>query len=738
MTCGASNKLPVNPRLIPYPLVPALGIALIICLFAAIPGSTGAPRPFVVEAPPNAKLPDYGTGNQIAMALRAEPAEKFEFDRAALRDVLRFIADKAGIPFIGIRESDPVNRRLITFTMEASPFVALESVCQENGINLKYENGVWFMRTVDEARERRIQEEEGNKLIGVAYKLIHDPVERVDFTASGRGGGGGGGGGSSSSSSSTPNLPLQNSQRVFQAKAPRIVNEIRTMLGLPPITYNTDGTIQGESAQAGTTVQSTSMPSSGEQRANSPERLTPTYVPPQVPQVIYNSDNNTLWVVATKSQHKWVADYLIAVDKPQALIAIEVKFFETKKNPSKQLGVDWSSTMSSGFTLKADNIHFNPEGNITYSSNGGENVNNSWSANGTSSRAGEPLSSGYAIYDSVVYSGSKTGANTSSKTSNLTATAPYGAVLTASQVAVTLRAFMDDRQTTMVQYPRVLTVNNREVAITSAENTPINAGVSSVATGTSSSTPIGTLGYLPIGTQINILPKAVGNDQIALTVAITVSSILGTVPIDLGTGSNDYPVTSQRIYNASLQVNSGYTLAVGGLEKVDDSGANNGVPFLRDIPGVGNFFKSKTRSRNKVNLIVFITPTIIRNTKATTGISETPESVIPVRPDDPVPPTFSPDGRIVGGLPAIKSAFAWLEFQLRYFRQINKENRTTRETIKKLRAVIGTARILCKEIAAYQDSNSATSTDLDTCEQESTRLLTELNQTLSIAQKNLM
>jgi hypothetical protein len=208
--------------------------------------------------------------------------------------------------------------------------------------------------------------------------------------------------------------------------------------------------------------------------------------------------------------------------------------------------------------------------------------------------------------------------------------------------------------------------------------------------------------------------------------------------LNLGTGSNDYPVTSQRIYNAALQVNSGYTLAVGGLEKVDDTNNKNGIPFLQDIPGVGEFFKSKTRSRNKVNLIVFITPTIISNPKESTGISDPPAAVIPIRPNDPAPPSFTPDGRLVGGAGAIDAAFAWLEFQARYFRQINKENRTDKSTIRQLRSVINTARMLAAEIALLQEQSPAQADEMARKEDRAIAILTDLNRILVAAQDNVM
>lgn len=676
------------------------------------------------------------------------------FDRAALRDVLRFLADTAGIPFIGIPENDAANRKLVTFTMEASPFVVLESVARENGIRLSYENGVWYLHTVDEERERRLREEDENKLVGIIYRLSYDPVDRVDFkdatTQTQQNDG-----------TSATAIPLQNSQRVFESKEPRIVNEIRVLVGLPPITYNKDGTVtnplmtDGSGYTTESTVQTSPSASASAAQPTPPPRLNRTYLPTQTPQVIYNSDNNTLWVVATKQQHKWVAEYLLAVDLPQDLIAIEVKFFETSKDPSKAYGINWAGTFGgNGLTFNGQ-AAASGTGGVTVNTSNGNTANSGFNNSNqfsTASQTGtgpqtifnDPVTGAIGVipgqppYNYTLGSENNLAFNNRNKFSgqsyNAMFNAPYSAVLSMDQASVSIKAFMQDTDTTVVQYPRVLTVNNREVAISSAVNTPILS--SSQTTGNAgSSTSTQQVNYFPIGTQINILPKTVGKEDIAMSVAITISSYV----TDKSIAGNLYPVTASRIYNAALQVSQGYTLAVGGLETTDDRAANDGIPVMRDIPVVGQFFKSKGRARNKKNLIIFITPMIIPNTKATRGISETPEAVIPIRPNDPTPPTFTPDGRLVGGKDAINAAFAWFDFQIKWFKQINKENRSDRESIKQLRAVISAARMLVADIANMQENaDPVRAQKLAADEERAMAVLTELNKVLAYAQDNLM
>jgi hypothetical protein len=658
------------------------------------PAGASTNEPMVMFGRPVART-DYGSGgNRDASRLRSMPPQNFTFDRSSLRDVLRLLAEEAGIPYIGIPEHSAKAQRLVTFKMTASPFAALEAVCRQNDIKLTYQDGVWFMGVGDANLERARKAEQENELIGVVYQLKYDPVDVVDFKGGG-GGGGGGGAVAGGTGATTPQLPLQYSQRVFEAKAPRIVNEIRVMLGMRPLDYGEAGQVTDPETTAGTEGQSAGIPpfdgevaqAGGEGATAAPaQSLFPVYIPPQKPQVIYNSDTNILWVVATRKQHKWVADYLGRVDKPQDLIAIEVKFFETSKNPQTDFGINWENT------LGGDGLTFN--------------------ATAQAQPAG------------VIQNGSAT------------FSAPYSAVLTMNQASLAIQAFTRDREGSLVQYPRVLTINNREVAITSAENTPINSGVQNVSSGNVGGQNVGSLEYLPTGTQINILPKAVGKDQIALTVAITISSIIDQVPINLGTGINQYPVTAERVYNASLQVNSGYTLAVGGLDKSTDLRSTGGVPLLKDIPGVGYLFKNKTRDRNRSNLIIFITPYVIDDPSRTPGISENPESTLPVRPGVPPPaPNFAPDGTLVGGQGALPGAFSWLEYQLKFYRQINKEARDDTKTINELRGVIQRARALSNDLQAQvmEGAGYAPMVLLDNSARADA-LLVELNKVLAAAQ----
>ena len=257
-----------------------------------------------------------------------------------------------------------------------------------------------------------------------------------------------------------------------------------------------------------------------------------------------------MFVVANIQQHQLVEKYLETVDKPQPLIAVEVKFFETTKDPRKQMGVDWSGTMDGGYGLSLSGLSSNVDLNKLQNTE-----------------------------------------------------MPMTAILSGPDVQAKVLALVKDRETTTVSYPRVLTKNNREVAIQSVVNQPVLSAQSSTTPGVGGTTT-SSVSYLPIGTSINVLPKRLEDGRISLQVLITVSSIIGSEIID----GNSYPVASSRVFTAPLEVESGYTLAIGGLDEASDSREGAGLPILSKIPLLRHGFKSDNKTHSRKNMLIFITP----------------------------------------------------------------------------------------------------------------------------------
>lgn len=572
-----------------------------------------------------------------ALRLREAPPQKYDFSKATLSDVLRFLATDANISFFSLPDDSADGGKLITFSIEASPFRVLETLCKANGLAIIPDNGIWYIRPADD-----------RELIGKSYNIKHNALERVDYTSSGNAlsgspAAGAGGGGSAG-------VSLQGTNRSFKIKRSDLINSIRDLLGLPP--ENPDG---GATAAGG--------PIGGQGQDAVRDMNSNTLSATRQPKVIWQSDSNTLYIVATRLQHMWVEGYLLSADQPQQLIAIEVKFIETSRDPKREFGIDWTGTLETGNFRRIDKTTTSTD------AAGNERINVEYS--------NQPTTGGFRADLAPLLSGVNL--------NNVGATMGWPAlsVLSAQDLNVKLRAIMRDDETNTTSYPRMVTLNNREVAIRSVVNQPVlDSSSSSAGGGGGGAVSTTQVAYLPIGTVLNIHPKKMADEKVLLNMDITVSSIIGETVIS----GNPYPVASSRVYNAPVEVHSGYTVAVGGLDEAREREGEAGVPFLEKIPGLKWLFKYKSRSKNHKNLMLFITPNLIDARDG--GLPAEPQSVVPQRPSRYLPTKPRVDyhtGALANGPQDLPNASRYLSRETDKLENLVNENLITEETGQKLR-----------------------------------------------------
>jgi hypothetical protein len=580
-----------------------------------------------------------------AQKLRDAPAQQYDFSNAILSDVLRFLATDAGISFVSLPNDSAEGSSLITFSIRSSPFRVLETLCKANGLAIIPDNGIWYIRPADD-----------KELIGRAYQIRHNALEKVDRVNSSGGlglapvGGSGGGGNSSGG------VNLQGNQETFSVRRSGIINAIRNLLSLP--NEEQENGQGGSALDAGALGAAMGVPGGDQTKALNSNELS-NY---RKPKVIWQSDSNTLYVVATRLQHLWIEEYLQVSDKPQTLIAIEVKFIETTRDPKREFGIDWSGTFEAGNFRDVDSVSETVD-----PTTGERRVNVEYS--------NTPTNGGYRADLTNLLS--PTNLNAAGGALGF----PALGILSSQDINVKLRALLRDEETQMTSYPRMVTLNNSEVSFRSVVNQPVLDGTASATVGAGATTT-SSIAYLPIGTVLNILPKKMDQDKILLNMAVTVSSIISTEVIN----GNPYPVASSRIYNAPVEVNSGYTVAVGGLDEAREREGKSGIPFLHSIPLLGKAFKYDSKSKNHKNLMLFITPQIIDAREG--GLPPEPQSVIPQRPSQFLPkiPQVDPNsGAIIGGPDALPNAVGYLTRETDILHHTIYEGRITPDESRKVK-----------------------------------------------------
>jgi type IV pilus assembly protein PilQ len=161
----------------------------------------------------------------------------------------------------------------------------------------------------------------------------------------------------------------------------------------------------------------------------------------------------------------------------------------------------------------------------------------------------------------------------------------------------------------IVSRPAVATTNNKPAEIKSVEKYRIRlpSGGTSVATG-QGSTANGTGGaateVIEAGIVLNVTPQASPDYYILLDIKAK-SSTFGTSDVE------GIPNEIERSASSSVLVSSGQTFALGGIYKLMDKDNVNGVPFIKDIPVLGTFFRRLQTTNTDEELLFFITPRIV-------------------------------------------------------------------------------------------------------------------------------
>lgn len=168
-----------------------------------------------------------------------------------------------------------------------------------------------------------------------------------------------------------------------------------------------------------------------------------------------------------------------------------------------------------------------------------------------------------------------------------------------------LTAVETDTNSNILSTPFVTTLDNVPASFIVGQNIPITSGES---LGSNNSNPFRTFERQDVGIKLNVLPQISEGDVIRLGITQEVSSISGA----LSSVSSDFVINTREIETTVLADN-GEIIVLGGLIQDDEQYEADKVPFLGDAPVIGRLFRSEGEARTRTTLMVFLRPTIIRN-----------------------------------------------------------------------------------------------------------------------------
>ncbi len=312
--------------------------------------------------------------------------------------------------------------------------------------------------------------------------------------------------------------------------------------------------------------------------------------------------SNSLVVVASPADYQNLFQVIRQLDKRRRQVYVEAMIVEASVNKLRELGAQWRASATVG---------------------------------------GKPVAiGGFGTIDNAAIQGIVQGLQGASlgglgnfltipvSTVDQTTGLPTTTVLSVPGFAVlfNLNEFKD--AVNVLSTPQILTSDNKEAEILVGQNVPFisqsstTTGVGVTTTGTSVQGIVNSIVRQDVGIILKITPQITEGDHVKLDIYLENSSVVNqSAQLTVSVG----PTINKRSTKTAVVVKDNETVVIGGLLQDTTEDQITKVPLLGDIPFLGQLFQSKTTSRQKTNLIVFLNPHVIKEAERLGAITKQKE-----------------------------------------------------------------------------------------------------------------
>ena len=315
-------------------------------------------------------------------------------------------------------------------------------------------------------------------------------------------------------------------------------------------------------------------------RSQTVSQTTPGIRPPIRPltefeapvQVFADKATNSIIISSTKSAYSRLQSVIRDLDGRRKQVFVEAVILEVQVDRLRQIGTDPVQVLAAGKSGQFQGI-------------------------GSINRAPEDIAT-IAQTISGIAAGTSTGGAVS--------------VLNTINIRAFLQLLLSLTDTNVLSTPQVLAADNQKAKIVVGENRPFPTGQAQGITGGT----LVTIERKDVGVTLELTPQVLENDLIRLEIKQEITAIAEAVAQTIGTGAATVPVgptTTKRSMETTTIAKDGQTLVVGGLVRDNLTISERKVPLLGDIPLLGWLFRFQSRQSEKLNLLVFLTPSLVRD-----------------------------------------------------------------------------------------------------------------------------
>ena len=284
-------------------------------------------------------------------------------------------------------------------------------------------------------------------------------------------------------------------------------------------------------------------------------------------------ETNSLITFCQKDDYLAISEIVDGLDVPRTMVYIESLIMEVDSGKQLEFGTDWRALGSTTIDGKDTVFGGGFQGGDENSGNLGDLVD----PDGPSFPQGASL----GIFTEEI---------------NI-------AGVTFRNLQAVINYFREDRETTIISTPQLLTLDNEEAKIVVGRNIPYQTTVS-----TSDNDTFNSFEYRDVGTTLIITPQISQGNMIRLNLSHEISVVESGELVSR-------PTTLKRTIDTTVLVANESTIVLGGLIENQVSVNEWKVPFLGDIPLLGWLFKSEGKQTVKTNLYVFLSPVVVKSTQ---------------------------------------------------------------------------------------------------------------------------
>ncbi len=291
-------------------------------------------------------------------------------------------------------------------------------------------------------------------------------------------------------------------------------------------------------------------------------------------QVTADENTNSLIIVASSQYYKIIEDIIKKLDVVREQVLVEFQIIEASEDVLKEIGIDWATLDEA----VADSVR------------------------------------GFAL--------TNLGPRVEAASGNLEGLSigVHKEVGGQAAIGAVLKALEKHSGINILSTPHVLTSNHQEATITVVDNVPYVRDSRVTELDPATPTKIQTFDFKDVGIILIVTPHISPGDLVRLEVDASFSKLVPSATT--GVVGGDTPTTSLREVKTVISIPSGTTVVIGGLIRDDKETTVKKVPLLGDLPLIGGLFRVDRDRVQKTNLLLFITPRVLKTQEALEQITE--------------------------------------------------------------------------------------------------------------------